>query len=64
MEHAFRCHDIGPTLHKAFETAGSVLISVNVDYTDNFKLFKTVDRDNSFETELLEAAARRVRQRA
>jgi acetolactate synthase-1/2/3 large subunit len=31
---------IRPTLHKAFDTPGPVLIGVNVDYSDSVKLFE------------------------
>jgi acetolactate synthase I/II/III large subunit len=34
--------EIGPTLHKAFDTPGPVLIGVNVDYRDSVKLFEQV----------------------
>lgn len=34
--------DIAPTLRKAFDTAGPVLIGVNVDYSKNAALFETV----------------------
>jgi acetolactate synthase-1/2/3 large subunit len=34
--------EIAPTLHKAFDTAGPVLIGVNVDYRDSVKLFEQV----------------------
>jgi acetolactate synthase I/II/III large subunit len=34
--------EIQPTLHKAFDTAGPVLIGVNVDYTDNHIVFECV----------------------
>ena len=33
---------IGPTLKKAFEIAGPVLIGIRVDYRDNHKLFEKV----------------------
>ncbi len=33
---------IAPTLRKAFETPGPVLVDVAVDYRDNPKLFETV----------------------
>ncbi|QFY63626.1 acetolactate synthase AlsS (plasmid) [Rhizobium grahamii] len=46
--HISHAEDIGPTLQKAFETPGPVLISVNVDYADNFKLFEAVHRDSTF----------------
>jgi acetolactate synthase-1/2/3 large subunit len=32
--------DIAPTLHKAFDTPGPVLIGVHVDYSDSVKLFE------------------------
>jgi acetolactate synthase-1/2/3 large subunit len=32
--------DIAPTLHKAFDTPGAVLIGVHVDYRDSVKLFE------------------------
>jgi acetolactate synthase-1/2/3 large subunit len=34
--------EIAPTLHKAFDTPGPVLIAVDVDYRDNVKLFEDV----------------------
>lgn len=34
--------DIAPTLHKAFDTPGPVLIGVNVDYSKNAQLFEAV----------------------
>jgi len=34
--------DIAPTLHKAFDTPGPVLIGVNVDYSKNAELFEMV----------------------
>jgi acetolactate synthase-1/2/3 large subunit len=34
--------EIAPTLHKAFDTPGPVLIGVNVDYRDSVKLFEEV----------------------
>jgi acetolactate synthase-1/2/3 large subunit len=34
--------DIAPTLHKAFDTSGPVLIGVHVDYRDSVKLFEAV----------------------
>jgi acetolactate synthase-1/2/3 large subunit len=34
--------EIAPTLHKAFDTPGPVLIGVHVDYRDNIKLFEDV----------------------
>jgi acetolactate synthase-1/2/3 large subunit len=34
---------IGPTLKKAFEVPGPVLIGIRVDYRDNHKLFEKVD---------------------
>jgi acetolactate synthase-1/2/3 large subunit len=34
--------EIGPTLRKAFETPGPVLVGVHVDYRDNHKLFEHV----------------------
>jgi len=34
--------DIAPTLRKAFDTPGPVLIGVHVDYRDNVKLFEHV----------------------
>jgi acetolactate synthase I/II/III large subunit len=34
--------EIAPTLRKAFDTPGPVLIGVHVDYRDNFKLFEDV----------------------
>jgi acetolactate synthase-1/2/3 large subunit len=34
--------EIAPTLHKAFDTAGPVLIGVDVDYRDSVKLFEQV----------------------
>src|SRR5580700_1269768 len=34
--------EIGPTLRKAFETPGPVLVGVHVDYRDNHKLFEKV----------------------
>jgi acetolactate synthase I/II/III large subunit len=33
---------IGPTLKKAFEIPGPVLIGIRVDYRDNHKLFEKV----------------------
>jgi len=35
---------IAPQLRRAFETAGPVLIGINVDYRDNHKLFEKVDK--------------------
>lgn len=32
--------EIAPTLHKAFDTPGPVLIGVHVDYRDSVKLFE------------------------
>jgi len=32
--------DIAPTLHKAFDTPGPVLVGVNVDYRDSVRLFE------------------------
>jgi acetolactate synthase I/II/III large subunit len=37
-----RPDEIAPTLHKAFDTPGPVLIGVHVDYRDNIKLFEDV----------------------
>lgn len=37
--------DIAPTLKKAFDTPGPVLIGVHVDYRDNAKLFEDVHED-------------------
>jgi acetolactate synthase-1/2/3 large subunit len=37
-----RPDEIAPTLRKAFDTPGPVLIEVNVDYRDNIKLFEDV----------------------
>jgi acetolactate synthase-1/2/3 large subunit len=34
--------EIAPTLHKAFDTPGPVLVGVNVDYRDSVKLFEEV----------------------
>ena len=34
--------EIAPTLHKAFDTAGPVLIGAKVDYRDSVKLFYDV----------------------
>jgi acetolactate synthase-1/2/3 large subunit len=34
--------EIAPTLHKAFDTPGPVLIGVHVDYRDSVKLFEQV----------------------
>src|ERR1700723_1671146 len=34
--------EIAPTLRKAFDTAGPVLVGVHVDYRDNIKLFEDV----------------------
>jgi acetolactate synthase-1/2/3 large subunit len=34
--------EIAPTLHKAFDTPGPVLIGVKVDYRDSVKLFEDV----------------------
>jgi acetolactate synthase I/II/III large subunit len=39
-----RPDEIAPTLRKAFDTPGPVLIEVNVDYRDNIKLFEDVDK--------------------
>jgi acetolactate synthase-1/2/3 large subunit len=44
--HISHADDIGPMLRKAFETLGPVLLSVNVDYADNFKLFEGIHRDS------------------
>ena len=33
-------NDIRPTLHKAFDTPGPVLIGVHVDYSESVKLFE------------------------
>jgi acetolactate synthase-1/2/3 large subunit len=35
-----KADDIGPTLHKAFDTPGPVLIGVHVDYSESVKLFE------------------------
>jgi acetolactate synthase-1/2/3 large subunit len=35
--------DIAPTLRRALETVGPVIIGVHVDYSDNHKLFEMVD---------------------
>lgn len=37
--------DIAPTLKKAFDTPGPVLVGVQVDYRDNAKLFEDVHED-------------------
>jgi acetolactate synthase-1/2/3 large subunit len=37
--------DIAPTLKKAFDTQGPVIVGVHVDYRDNAKLFEMVDSD-------------------
>jgi acetolactate synthase-1/2/3 large subunit len=37
-----RPDEIAPTLKKAFDTPGPVLIGVHVDYRDNAKLFEDV----------------------
>jgi len=37
-----RRDDIAPTVRKAFDTPGPVLIEVHVDYRDNAKLFEDV----------------------
>ncbi len=37
--------DIAPTLKKAFDTPGPVLVGVHVDYRDNTKLFEDVHED-------------------
>jgi hypothetical protein len=34
--------EMGPTLKRAFETLGPVLVGVHVDYRDNHKLFEHV----------------------
>jgi len=39
--HIHKADDIAPTLHKAFDTPGPVLIGVNVDYRDSVKLFES-----------------------
>lgn len=39
--------DIGPTMKKAFETQGPVIVGVHVDYSDNHKLFEMV-HENAF----------------
>jgi acetolactate synthase-1/2/3 large subunit len=38
--------EIAPTLGRAMETAGPVIIGVHVDYRDNHKLFEMVDERN------------------
>jgi acetolactate synthase I/II/III large subunit len=35
-----KADEIGPTLHKAFDTPGPVLIGVHVDYSESVKLFE------------------------
>ena len=37
--------EIAPTLRKAFELAGPVIVGVHVDYRDNVKLFEMVSDD-------------------
>jgi acetolactate synthase-1/2/3 large subunit len=37
-----RPDEIAPTLRKAFDTPGPVLVGVHVDYRDNAKLFEDV----------------------
>jgi acetolactate synthase-1/2/3 large subunit len=37
--------DIAPTMKKAFDTHGPVIVGVHVDYRDNAKLFEMVDSD-------------------
>ncbi|WP_425480249.1 thiamine pyrophosphate-dependent enzyme [Dyella monticola] len=34
--------DIATVMRKAFDTPGPVIVSVNVDYRDNHKLFESV----------------------
>jgi acetolactate synthase-1/2/3 large subunit len=38
--------EIVPTLHRAFDVPGPVLIGVNVDYRDSAKLFERADEHN------------------
>jgi acetolactate synthase-1/2/3 large subunit len=38
--------DIAPTMKKAFDTQGPVIVGVHVDYRDNAKLFEMVDSDS------------------
>jgi acetolactate synthase I/II/III large subunit len=40
--------EIAPTLRKAFDTPGPVLIEVHVDYRDNIKLFEDVHEGSGF----------------
>jgi len=37
--------EIAPTLKKAFNLAGPVIVGVHVDYRDNVKLFEMVSED-------------------
>jgi thiamine pyrophosphate-dependent acetolactate synthase large subunit-like protein len=43
-----RPEEIAPTLAKAFDTPGPVLIGVHVDYRDNIKLFEQVHEGSIF----------------
>jgi acetolactate synthase-1/2/3 large subunit len=38
--------NIGPVMKTAFDTAGPVIVSVHVDYSDNHKLFEMVKEDS------------------
>ncbi len=38
-----RANEIIPVLKKAFDTSGSVIVGIHVDYSDNHKLFEMVD---------------------
>jgi acetolactate synthase I/II/III large subunit len=38
--------DIAPTMKKAFDTQGPVIVGVHVDYRDNHKLFQMVNDDS------------------
>jgi acetolactate synthase I/II/III large subunit len=38
--------EIAPTLRKAFELAGPVIVGVHVDYRDNVRLFEMVSEDS------------------
>jgi acetolactate synthase-1/2/3 large subunit len=40
--------EIAPTLGKAFEIPGPVIIGVHIDYRDNHKLFEAVDANSIY----------------
>jgi acetolactate synthase I/II/III large subunit len=37
--------DVGPVMRRAFDTAGPVIVGVQVDYRDNHQLFEMIRGD-------------------